>query len=1137
MIDKYLKNKIKFNDPKDTNIKISDFYYTLLFIKNYFIKNDKTIFICLPNLYDAQKYYDLLSELVGEEKVLFYPQDELLTTLMALGSPEFKNERLYTLRNLITNKKYICVMQYEAYLRNQLSPTKYLNSIFKISKNDNISINKLNEILINNGYQNNYTVEKPGEFSVRGGILDIFTTENKYPYRIDFFGNTIEKIKVFDVKDQLSFDTVESFNIIPLNELFFKNSEINNFLENINTYFKDKKLSSKEREKLNKDIENLKTRTNLDTLSIYIPFLNNKKTTIKDFSPNHTTIFINYNQILLNEERKKDDYNAYEISMGGKSFLNINFFNNLDKLKKKTDLYIYTLPIDKIKTKENYHIESINTYQNNLELFYLDNENYFNNYTVILTFTSKQNLIKVDNFFKQLNLKVNINSIKENQINLVNSNNKLNFISHEDKLFLISESHLINKKYKSKIRYRSVLAQSTKIRNIDEIKPGDYVVHYDYGIGRYLGLKTISLENKKRDYLHIQYAFNKVMYIPVSQIDLVLKYSAADSKVPKLSNLNSDTWKRTKTKVKKNIKEIADKLLKLYANREIIKGFSFKNYPEIENKLAESFPFILTTDQQKAISKVNKLMNCNRAMDLLLIGDVGFGKTEVAIRAAFKAVLNGKQVAYLVPTTILARQHYYTFKERLEEFGINICLLSRFSSNKQISKDLKNLEIGTIDIAIGTHRLLSKDVKFKDLGLFIIDEEQRFGVTDKEKIRSIKVNIDTLTLTATPIPRTLQMSLSGIKQMQVIETPPLNRYPVQTYVIQREKSIIREAISREIARGGQVFYLFNRVRSMEKIMNNLNKLIPEARISYIHGQMNKKDIEDTIENFINHEYDVLVSTTIIETGIDIPNTNTLIVHDSDKLGLSQLYQIKGRVGRIDKIAYAYLMYDPNKILNEDAVERLNAIEKNTSLGSGLKIAMQDLKIRGAGDLLGSEQSGFIDSVGMEMYLRLLNETITGKVKRPIQQGKTYANEHISPDYISDEAVRIEIHKNISKLNHMKDVKFLKEELNDRFGNVSYELELYMHEKLYIRQAAKLGVEKLKTGKKTILKLKEDKSNDIDGQSLFKVASNFIIPVKIDYINNQIILTFDFTNEKIEWLLVINSFISEYFDLINETINK
>ena len=699
----------------------------------------------------------------------------------------------------------------------------------------------------------------------------------------------------------------------------------------------------------------------------------------------------------------------------------------------------------------------------------------------------------------------------------------LSFKDSENCILYLEEQSIFNKKRTFRSQYRSVLNQATKIRDIQELEIGDFVVHYDYGIGQYVGLKTMELGKEKRDYLHLVYAKEESLYVPVDQIERVLKYSVKEGLHPKLSTLGSKIWSKTKADVRKKIKDLSDRLIKLYSTREQVKGTSFKHIEELETSFALDFPYQPTKDQEKAIIETFHDMEQIKPMDRLICGDVGFGKTEVALRATFKCVANAKQAIVLVPTTVLARQHYYTFKERFEKYGISVGLLSRFVTKKEQNETIDKLQKGLIDIVIGTHRILSNDISIKDLGLFIIDEEQRFGVEQKEKIREIKQNVDTLMLSATPIPRTLQMSMMGLKDVSMIETPPRNRYPVQTYLIERNDALIKEAIDREIARGGQVFYLFNRVSGMLGMLKKLQKLVPHAKITYAHGKLPREELEDTLTSFIDHDYDVLISTTIIETGIDIPNTNTLIIHEANKLGLSQLYQIRGRVGRSDRIAYAYLFYENINTMNDEARKRLSAIEDFTALGSGYKIALRDLSIRGAGDLLGQEQSGFIDSVGYELYTKLVEEAISGKeVFKEIdpKDNEVYAPRHIDPEYIPFDEVRIEIHKRISELNSLSDVELLKEELLDRFGPIDHDLRLYMYEKLFKKLSYRLGILKTEQVPKAIkFKFTLEATRRMNNKDFVERINSFEQKVQLDFERGHLVMKIDLSKIQEHWLYI------------------
>ena len=662
--------------------------------------------------------------------------------------------------------------------------------------------------------------------------------------------------------------------------------------------------------------------------------------------------------------------------------------------------------------------------------------------------------------------------IVSNEVNLVSAPLKAGFIYQNyvfltaNELFLVKEKQ---KKYRTKFKYAS------SISDINKLSVGDYVVHNIHGIGVYNGIKTLSLSGVKKDYLEVLYYGEDKLYIPVEKIDLLSKYTGKEGYAPKINKLGGNEWEKTKNRVKKKVQDMADDLLQLYAEREARQGFAFSPDCDMLLDFEAEFPYELTPDQKRAIVQIKEDMEKKTPMDRLLCGDVGFGKTEVAFVAAFKAILDSKQVLFLCPTTILSNQHYENALERFKDFPVSIGLLNRFTSPKEVKRIIDGISNGTIDLVFGTHRLLSDDIKPKNLGLLVIDEEQRFGVVHKEKIKKYKTNVDVLTLTATPIPRTLQMSLVGIRSLSLIETPPVNRYPVQTYVIEENNQILKDAIYKELSRDGQVFILYNKVESIEEEKYRIQNLIPEARIITAHGQMNKNDLENRILDFINHEYDILVCTTIIETGIDIPNVNTLIIMDADRFGLSQLYQIRGRVGRSDKFAYAYLMYHPAKVLTESAIKRLNVIKEFTALGSGFSIATRDLSIRGAGDILGSEQAGFIDSVGIDLYLRLLNEEVARKknLKLPIEEeeidSKPLLNvtTHIDDHYVSEDDLKIEIHRKINEIDSAEKLEDVKVELEDRFGRVTDDMLIYMYEEWFEKLAKQVRIKRVSQTKNSI----------------------------------------------------------------------
>ncbi|HKL47183.1 MAG TPA: transcription-repair coupling factor [Candidatus Izemoplasmatales bacterium] len=725
------------------------------------------------------------------------------------------------------------------------------------------------------------------------------------------------------------------------------------------------------------------------------------------------------------------------------------------------------------------------------------------------------------------------NTIEPNQINLIVDASVYNVYSRSFETKIITEEALRKRAIQHKRGdYISVYKRSTKLSDINDLKPGDYVVHYHYGIGQFLEIKTMTFGQQETDYIHIEYQNKDKLYITLDAIDQIHKYSGSEGFKPKLSKIGGKSWSKAKERVRKQVQEIADQLIDLYSRREKSKGFSYTDFPDIENEFVNTFEYIETNDQRKAISDVFNDMRKPTPMDRLICGDVGFGKTEIALRAAFKAVLNEKQVSYLAPTTVLSKQHYKTFKNRMSDFGINIELINRFVTRKHQKLILEGIKSGHIDILIGTHRLLSKDIEFKDLGLLIVDEEQRFGVMHKERIKEMKVNVDVLSLSATPIPRTLNMAIMGVKNMSLLETAPKNRYPVQTYVLERNKIILRDAIERELGRNGQVFYLFNRVSRIDFIADQVQDIVPQARIGIAHGQMSKSQLEKIIDQFINQELDVLISTTIIETGIDIPNANTLIVHDADMLGLSQLYQIRGRVGRSNKIAYAYLMYKRNKRLTPEAEKRLKVIKEFTELGSGFKIALRDLSIRGAGDVLGKEQSGFIDSVGIDMYMKILEEEIHkaqgDEPKKEENRGvKTKVSKFIDKEYIEDDYIKIEMHKKIKKVQSLSDMQSLLDEITDRFGHYSADLEIYVYEQLFEHLTKVLDIEKVKDGKsKRTLIVSKKGTKNLAGDQIFKSGIDVSKDIRFAYKNDRIHIILDTLNLEKHWLFTMVKFLDK-----------
>lgn len=1091
--------------------------FNMMLIACDFYKGISSIFVVLPSLYLAQKYYDSLIGFVNEEDVLFYPADELISAAMVASTGDFLFERIQTIYTLLTEEKKIVIMNIHGAIKYQLPKEIWMANIFTIRKNMTIEPSDLISRLIRLGYEHVFTITKTGEFSRRGSIVDIFPLGFERPIRIDFFGDDVETIKFFNMETQRSLEETNPCVILPVVEFMFDDEEYKQAKKKIMSYMDSFTLSLIESDQLNKDLFSLENHENLDNLSRYLEFFNSSLSTVFDFKELKKIYIIDPAKSREMFEQLELDLNEYCGRIGGFSIAHMKLYENIDTIWKKANVTIeglrsigsidYTVGAKEIapyKAIEKTIIEDFKRYKDNKYIiFSYTNEERFKR---LLESCLEENLFLV---------KVNdVNKIEYGQINCIYGNYPAFDLMYDGMIFL-NEASLFEVSYSPrKARYKSIYKNAIKISKYDELEVGDYVVHYDYGIGKYLGMKTIETGGIKRDFLYVMYDKGSSLYIPLEQISSIMKYASKDVEGVHLHEIGSTAWARTKARVRKRVHDISGELIKLYAARQNAKGFEFLPDTTEQLEFEADFAYELTPDQKNAIDAVKADMESPRPMDRLVCGDVGYGKTEVAMRAAFKAVYSGKQVSMLAPTTILASQHYRTFKERMENYGIRVELLNRFvplSKQKQILADLKK---GGVDVVIGTHRLLSNEVVYKDLGLLIVDEEQRFGVTHKEKIKELKVNVDCITLSATPIPRTLQMSMLGLKDLSMIETPPKNRYPVQTYVLERNDRIIADAIEREISRGGQVFYLYNFVDSIEEMKIKLNQLVPMARICVGHGKLTHDQLENRIRDFINHEYDVLLCTTIIETGIDMPDTNTLIIHDANRLGLAQLYQIRGRVGRSNKIAYAYMMYEPRKMLTEEAEKRLETIKEFNELGSGFKIAMRDLSIRGSGDLLGEEQSGFVESVGLDMYLKILNEEIEHSTVHPQEMvdpsiSTPLVSRTISKEYIENEDGRIEIHKKIDQLKSLKNLKELELELIDRFGTIDEELSLYMYEKLMKNYCKKLDIYKIDTTNKRYFDFifTEDKTNQLDGNFLFTEMLTYS-NLKLTYNKGEIHLLLD-----------------------------
>ena len=1055
-----------------------------LFVYNTFIKNKENILLVLNSTYEANLFYNKLLNYTSN--VLFFPMDDFITSEALAVSPEFKTERIITLNKLSSNdKKYIVVSNLMGVLRYLPSVRTWKENIIKLKKGMDYSRDDLIKKLFDLGYETEKIVYETGKIGIRGFVIDIFPIGEDNPIRIEFWGDTIDTIKYFDVDTQLATEEINNIDIFPFTEFLLDN--------NVSEVIKKQK---------------------------YLKKYSNKIDGIWNYIGNSCCIYYDYGQLKTSYENLKNT--VFEYSKETKELNKTDYMYDINDITCEKEIYISSIDnylYDlKLKKVMNFESSDVSNYEGNYEWLKNDLEKYvIKKRTVIICFKNSVNLKRFCDYLDSDNIiKTSENNIINNKINLIVKNIDNGFIFNN--YIVLSENNLFKnsdvKKYKNKYKV------GNKVKNLIDITKCDYIVHEEYGIGIYDEICTILKNGFKKDYIKLIYAGGDILYVPVEKIDRISKFSGKEGVFPRLNKLGTDEWKKRKTKIKGKIEEIAQNILKVSAEREALKGYAFSEDDENQTMFDSQFEFTETADQIKAIDQIKKEMQKVKPMDMLLCGDVGFGKTEVAFRAMFKAVNDGKQVAYLCPTTILSSQQYNNALKRFSKFPVNIALLNRFTPLKEERQILENLQNGKIDILFGTHRILSKDVVFKDIGLLVIDEEQRFGVKHKETIKQYKSNIDVLTLSATPIPRTLQMSMTGIRGLALIETPPSQRFPIQTYVLAEHKNVIKDAIYKELSRNGQTFLLYNKVKNIEEQANEIRKLVPEARVQFAHGQMTKNQLEDIMVDFINYKYDVLICTTIIETGIDIPNVNTLIIIDADRFGLAQLYQIRGRIGRSNKIGYAYLMYDDKKVLNELAIKRLNTIKEFTELGSGFKIAMRDLSIRGAGDILGSEQSGFIDTIGIELYLKLLNEVVMELKGNKLEETEEKVESnylididtHISNNYVSDDSLKIEIHKKINEIDSFSKMEQIKDELENRFGKISESMHIYMYEEWFEKIAQSLKIKNIRQIKNKItIELPTELTQKIDGEKLFvniyKIHKNF----KLSYKDNKIFVNFDISN--------------------------
>lgn len=1019
--------------------------------------------------YDEQKAKNIVEDYrMYDRNAVYYPAKDLMFFSADIHGNLILQERLQFIRRLLEGEKITLVTTMEGMFDRLIPLKKIKENVIRYHVGDILNLEDVEKQLYKMGYQRTGQVDMTGQFAVRGSILDIYPLTDEVPVRIDLWDDEIDSIKTFDVDSQRSIENLESVKIYPATEYIIDRKQLETGIEKIKAEAAKyeaalrKQMKTEEAHRISSIIdefaEQITEYGGQGAIDSYISYICEDTVSLLEYFDKEDTLVIldEPKHILEKCETVEKEFSENIIHRLEKGYMLpeqtkilYSYKEIINEIWNRNTIVTTTLGqnIKEVKEGQAYHIDArnMNSYHNSFELLIKDLKAYKKNgYRVVIVTASRTRAARLTEDIRQYDIEAFTSSdmdriLAKGEIMVVSGNIHKGFEYPYLKFAVMTESDIFGKQKRRRKKKRTQYS-GEKIQSFTDLNIGDYVVHENHGLGVYRGIEKIEVDKVAKDYIKIEYAAGGNLYLPATQLDMIQKYSGSDARKPKLNKLGTQEWNKTKAKVRGAVKDMAQELVKLYAVRQEKEGYVYGPDTVWQKEFEELFPYEETEDQLTAIEDTKKDMESTKIMDRLICGDVGYGKTEVAIRAAFKAVQEGKQVAFLVPTTILAQQHYNTFVSRMKDFAVNVEMMSRFRTPAQQKKTIEQLKKGMADIVIGTHRILSKDIKFKDLGLLIIDEEQRFGVAHKEKIKQLKNNVDVLTLSATPIPRTLHMSLVGIRDMSVLEEPPVDRLPIQTYIMEYDDEMIREAISREMARNGQVYYVYNRVNNIDEIANHIAKLVPDANVAFAHGQMSERTLEKIMYDFIQGDIDVLVSTTIIETGLDISNVNTMIIHDADNMGLSQLYQLRGRVGRSNRTSYAFLMYRRNKVLREVAEKRLKAIREFTELGSGIKIAMKDLEIRGAGNVLGAEQHGHMEAVGYDLYCKMLNEAV--QMLKGVKQYEDFettidldVDAFIPASYIKNETQKLSIYKRIAGIETEEECEDMQDELIDRFGDM------------------------------------------------------------------------------------------------------
>jgi transcription-repair coupling factor (superfamily II helicase) len=1071
----------------------------------------KGIFVAFNEMH-ARRLYEDLTFFMGED-VLFFPAKEIMLYDVEAKSYDTVYQRLAVIDRISRGDYGFVVTSVEALSHKMIRPEMFREYVTEIDQNTRMEMEELVRRLVVSAYERVESVERKGQFAVRGGIVDIFPVDSENAVRLEFFGDEIDSVRWFDTNTQRSTGRVERVRILPAREMIFDQEKKNKILKAVkNDLTAASKKNHSLSQKIEADIERFRESWYFPGIDRYISYIADEPAFLTDYAGDDAVIFLD--EPVRQEQRLENLLLEHEEickALLGKGMLMPQSFGMFfdytavfSIITKKKTVYLNTVNPDSIASRDSkaYSIPCriIGSFQGSMEMLAESLAVWKQNKSRILLLSGTRGRGErlreslADKGLEAVYMDQVTEPVKPGQIIITHGSLNKGFEYPSIGFTVISDKEVFGQDRKKQTKGHGK-HKGRPISFFTELDIGDYVVHQSHGIGQYIGMEKLSVEGVKKDYLKIRYQEGAFLYIPTNQMDLIQKYIGTEGKVPKVSKLGGTDWIKTKNRVKESLKELASELIRLYAQRAAVKGYRYSQDTVWQKQFEEQFPYEETEDQLKCIEEIKADMESEKVMDRLLCGDVGYGKTEVAIRAIFKAAMDGRQVAYLVPTTVLAQQQYNSFVERLKDFPVTVEMVSRFRSQSEQKKILKEVKAGNIDVLVGTHRLLQKDVHFKNLGLLVIDEEQRFGVQHKERLKNMAPGVDVLTLTATPIPRTLHMSLTGIRDISVIEDPPEERYPVQTYVMEYNRDVIKDAMIRELGRQGQVFYLYNRVRTIDMRAAEIQAMVPDARVAVAHGQMDERQLEDIMFSFIKGEFDILVCTTIIESGLDMPNVNTIIVEDADRMGLAQLYQLRGRVGRSNRLAYAYITYKKDKIVSEVAEKRLQAIKEFTELGSGFKIAMRDMEIRGAGNLLGPEQHGHMESVGYDMYCRLLDEAVRELKGEPLRREETETaidinvNAYIDDSYIGVESKKIEMYKKIAAIQNENDAADMEDELTDRYGDPPGPVTNLIKIALIKAMACSLGFSSVSEKNDTIIFSMPD-AKKINFQAIAKAAEKY-----------------------------------------------